>query len=113
MIAAPTGTRLRLALTTVLLTTALLVPTTAANAAPAQTATATATATAKHYKNCTAVNQVYSGGIAKAGVKYNLVKSGGKTIKRALKGNVKFSTALYNANKSLDRDNDGIACEKS
>jgi hypothetical protein len=66
----------------------------------------------KTYANCTAINRVYSGGIAKAGVKYNVVHSGGRTVHRALQGKVKFSTALYDANKKSDRDKDGIACEK-
>lgn len=74
------------------------------SAAPADAAPAVQT-----YANCTAVHKVYSGGIAKAGVKYNKVSG----HNRALKGNVKHSTALYNANKRLDRDKDGIACEKS
>ena len=63
----------------------------------------------KHYANCTAVHRVYSGGIAKSGVKYNKVSG----INRALKGNVKHSTALYNANRKMDRDHDGVLCEKS
>lgn len=64
---------------------------------------------AKTYANCTAIHKVYSGGIAKAGVRFNTV--GAKH--RALKGKVKFSTALYDANRKSDRDKDGIACEKS
>ena len=67
---------------------------------------------AKAYANCTAIHRVYDGGIAKAGVKYDVVHSGGRTLHRALKGHVKFSTALYNANAKSDRDKDGIACEK-
>jgi hypothetical protein len=60
------------------------------------------------FKNCTALHKKYPGGVAKAGVKYNLVS--GK--KKAFKVKPKISTALYKANKSLDRDKDGIACEK-
>jgi hypothetical protein len=57
---------------------------------------------------------VYSGGIAKKGVKYNVVKhKDGTKTNKALKGKVKFDTALYNANKKSDADKDGIACEKS
>ncbi|WP_246018218.1 excalibur calcium-binding domain-containing protein [Amnibacterium kyonggiense] len=67
----------------------------------------------KTYKNCTAIRHVYSGGIAKKGVKYNTTHWRGHTYHRALKGNVKFSSALYNANKKSDADHDGIACEKS
>lgn len=61
------------------------------------------------YKNCTALKKVHRDGVAKAGVKHNTVS--GK--KRALKGKPVFSTALYNKNKKLDRDRDGIACERS
>lgn len=65
------------------------------------------------YKDCTAINKVYSGGIAKKSVTQNKVTSGGKVTYRALKGTVKKDDALYNANKKSDRDADGIACEKS
>lgn len=74
---------------------------------------ADAASAAKTYKNCTAIHKVYSGGIAKKGVHFNTTHYRGKTHHRALKGHVKFSTALYNANKKSDRDKDGIACEKS
>jgi len=62
----------------------------------------------KKFANCTALNKVHKGGVAKAGVKYNKVSGKNKTFK------VKptFSTALYNANSKMDRDKDGIACEK-
>ena len=65
--------------------------------------------TAKVYANCTAIHRDYTGGIARAGVKYNRVSG----ANRALKGTVKFSTDLYKANVKSDRDRDGIACEKS
>ena len=71
------------------------------------------TTTAAHYANCAAVHRVYSGGIARAGVTSNTVRSGGRITHRPLAGSVKFSTALYLANSSLDRDKDGIACELS
>jgi hypothetical protein len=72
-----------------------------------------ASAAPKAYANCTAVNKVYSGGIAKKSVTKNKVTSGGTTSYRALTGTVKKDDALYNANKKMDRDADGIACEKS
>ncbi len=65
------------------------------------------------YKNCDAVHRVYSGGIAKKSVTKNKVTSGGKVTYRALKGTVKKDDKLYAANKKLDRDADGIACEQS
>ncbi len=64
--------------------------------------------TVKTFANCTALNKVHKGGVAKAGVKYNKVSGKNKPFK------VKptFSTALYKANSKMDRDKDGIACEK-
>jgi hypothetical protein len=73
----------------------------------------TAQAAPKTYANCTAVHKVYSGGIAKKSVTKNKVTSNGKVTYRALKGTVKKDDALYKANKKMDRDADGIACEKS
>jgi hypothetical protein len=61
------------------------------------------------YKNCTALKKVHPSGVAKAGVKYNKVNGKNKP----LKGKPTFSTALYKKNTALDRDKDGIACEKS
>ncbi|BAL87989.1 hypothetical protein AMIS_27690 [Actinoplanes missouriensis 431] len=63
-------------------------------------------AAAKSYKNCTALNKVYKHGVGKKGAKD---KVRGKT-KRVT--NFKVSNALYKANKRMDRDKDGIACEK-
>ncbi len=55
------------------------------------------------YKNCTALNKVYPGGVALPGA----VNKGGST-----RYEPKFNKAVYNANKKSDRDKDGIACEK-
>ena len=60
-------------------------------------------AAAKVFKNCTELNKVYPGGVALPGA----VNSGGVTKKVP-----KYDKALYEANKKLDRDKDGIACEK-
>ena len=79
-----------------------LAPASAGSAAPA-------VGGAKSYANCTAINAVWSGGIAKVGVTKNRTPSGS----RALKGQVKHSNALYAANTKSDRDKDGVACEKS
>ena len=61
------------------------------------------TAAAKKFKNCTELNKVYPGGVALP----SAVNSGGATKKEP-----KYDKALYTANKSSDRDKDGIACEK-
>ena len=60
-------------------------------------------AAAKKFKNCTALNKVYPGGVALPGA----VNKGGATKKTP-----KYDKALYTANKKSDRDKDGIACEK-
>ena len=60
-------------------------------------------AAAKKFKNCTELNKVYPGGVALPGA----VNAGGVTKKEP-----KYDKALYTANKSSDRDKDGIACEK-
>ena len=59
--------------------------------------------TIKKYKNCSAMNKDYPGGVARAGAQ-NL---GGKIKKSPL-----VNTNIYLKNKSLDRDKDGIVCEK-
>jgi hypothetical protein len=58
----------------------------------------------KTFKNCTELNKVYKGGVAK---KSGIVNQGGKT-----KYAPKVSAKIYAENKTKDRDGDGIACEK-
>ena len=76
--------------------------------ASAQTAAPTSvTAVApKKYANCTALNKVYKHGVAKKkGVKD---KTSGVPVTTYT-----VNLAVYNLNyRSLDRDKDGIACEK-
>ncbi len=87
----------------VVLTTGLIVAP-AAQAAPK----------AKSYKNCTALNKVYPHGVGRSGARDHTSSS-----KRVT--NFKVSTKVYNLNNGprqgaqydLDRDNDGIACEKA
>ncbi len=55
------------------------------------------------YKNCSALNSIYPGGVALPGA----VNKGGTTRYAP-----KFSKSLYRANQKSDRDRDGIACEK-
>lgn len=61
------------------------------------------------YKNCTALNKKYPHGVGKAGARD---KTSGRPVTT-----FKRSTKLYNTamshNKGLDRDKDGIACEKA
>lgn len=65
--------------------------------------TTPAQAAVKVFKNCTELNKVYPGGVARPGA----VNAGGMTQLTP-----KFNKALYEANKKSDRDKDGIACEK-
>lgn len=74
---------------------------------------APAEAAAKHYKSCAALQKDYPHGVGKSGAKD---KTSGKPVTT-----FKVSSALYAANDGrtastgeydLDRDNDGVACEK-
>jgi excalibur calcium-binding domain-containing protein len=67
---------------------------------------APAGAAARKFKNCTAMHKVYKGGVARPGGHQ-------KPGQPKLRYMPKVSLALYNANHTLDRDKDGIACEVS
>ena len=69
-------------------------------------ATTTSTTSYKTYANCKALNAKYKHGVGRKGARDHV---SGKT--KPVK-NFYVSTKLYNANKKLDRDKDGIACEK-
>lgn len=58
----------------------------------------------KTYKNCTELNKVHKGGVAK----YSKYKNKGGKIKYK----PVISKDLYERNVSKDRDKDGIACER-
>lgn len=70
---------------------------------------APAAAKVKHYANCTALNRVYPHGVGRPSAKDKV--SGryqpGKSVTNFTK-----NRAVYNANSDMDRDGDGIACEK-
>jgi hypothetical protein len=63
----------------------------------------TSQAAPRIFKNCTELNKVFPGGVARTGA----TNSGGVAKKMP-----KYDTALYLANQKSDRDKDGIACEK-
>lgn len=66
----------------------------------------TLAAKAKKFKNCAALNKAYPHGVGKT-------KAKDKTSGRSKPvTNFKKNNALYQANKHLDRDKDGVACEK-
>lgn len=56
------------------------------------------------YKNCTELNKIYKGGVAKDAKTTN---KGGKTKHQPF-----VSAEIYKLNSKSDRDKDGIACEK-
>jgi hypothetical protein len=58
----------------------------------------------KKFSNCTALNAVYPGGVAKSAL---VVNSGGET-----KQIPTVNRKVYKQNSSKDRDRDGIACER-
>ena len=92
------------------------VKTTQAKTAPAKTAPAK-TAPAKtvkvtKFKNCTAMHKKYAGGVAKNSKVHNTKTVAGHKVRAKSSHKPKVSAALYSANKGLDRDKDGIACEK-
>ncbi len=82
-----------------------------AQAAPSGTAAlAQAKAPSKKalYKNCTAVNKKYPHGVGRSGAKD---KTSGKKVTTFKKSSALYQEAM-SYNRGLDRDKDGIACEK-
>jgi hypothetical protein len=59
---------------------------------------------ALQYRNCTALNKRYPHGVGRWGARDHTSGTPVTTFKR--------SNRLYRQNRSLDRDKDGIACEK-
>lgn len=70
---------------------------------------AQATISQQKFKNCAALNKIYEGGIAK-----NKKVSNKNSKGVAQKSNYApfVSKKIYNQNKRMDRDKDGIACER-
>jgi hypothetical protein len=65
-----------------------------------------AQAAAPRYANCTALHKAYKHGVGKKGATDH-VSGSSKPVTTFT-----VNTAVYTANKGLDRDKDGIACEK-
>jgi hypothetical protein len=70
---------------------------------------AAASAVAAPWKNCTQVNKKYPHGVGKVGARD---KTSGAPVTSFKRSNVLYRTALR-YNRGLDRDKDGIACEKA
>lgn len=58
----------------------------------------------KRYRNCDALHRVYPHGVARPGARD---KTSGRPVT-----NPKVSRRVYSGNTHLDRDKDGVACEK-
>ncbi|MDM5309704.1 excalibur calcium-binding domain-containing protein [Peribacillus frigoritolerans] len=77
-----------------------------------------ADATSGIYKNCTTFNKKYTKGVAKSANTKNKVinRTTKKVSYKPLSKGTKISSKIYKdaikKNEDLDRDNDGIACEK-
>jgi hypothetical protein len=74
------------------------------SASPAPVAAKPKPPLAMKYKNCAALQKVYAGGVA---LSSKSVNKGGK-----IKLKPTVNAKVYNLNKSLDRDKDGLACER-
>lgn len=95
--------------TTAAATVLLLMGSLVAMAAPAEAASATKAA---KFKNCAALHKTYAGGVAKSSKVQNTYTSRGVKKRASSTYRPKVSAALYQANRHLDRDKDGIACER-
>jgi len=74
----------------------------------ATTAAPAGAAVPAKWKNCTVVNQTYKHGVGKVKAKD---KTSGTPVTTFKKSDSLYNQAIK-ANKGLDRDKDGIACEK-
>ena len=83
----------------------LLVLAAAASIVSAAATAASAQAPMLRYSNCTALNRVYPHGVGRYGARDHS-RSGDPVT------NFRRSTRLYLQNRGLDRDKDGVACEK-
>jgi hypothetical protein len=79
-----------------------------ASAATASAATVSAaTASAVKFANCAALNRKYPHGVGQTTARDHVARPSDRPVTSFYRNN-----ALYAANRSLDRDHDGIACEK-
>lgn len=99
--------RIRRSIASVVVTTLLL-------GAGSVGAVQAAAATPKSFKNCTAMNKVYPHGVGRKGARD---KTSGTPVTAFKRSKRVYSyndggTNRHPGEKDLDRDNDGIACEK-
>jgi hypothetical protein len=67
--------------------------------------TSTSAGASGSYRNCKALNARYPHGVGRVGARDHTASGNPVT-------NFRRSNLLYRANRGLDRDKDGIACEK-
>lgn len=79
-----------------------------ATATPAEPTSAPGNALIQVFQNCSELNAVYPGGVARVGVTGNSVSGS----LRPFGTTPHFDEALYGANRARDGDKDGIACER-
>ena len=89
------------------LTTVFLAAATVAACAFAGTANAKIP---KPYKNCTQLNTIYPHGVGRVGA-HDIVKGSSEPVTNFTRSNKIYAKAI-GYNKGLDRDKDGVACEK-
>jgi hypothetical protein len=63
------------------------------------------------WKNCTQLNKRYPHGVGRVGA-HDRVKGSGKPVTRFTRSTKLYAIAMSH-NRGLDRDHDGIACEKA
>jgi hypothetical protein len=71
-------------------------------------AEAASTVIPKRWKNCTQVNKRYPHGVGRLGARD---RTSGEPVRTFRRSNLLYRTAMR-YNRGLDRDKDGIACEK-
>lgn len=81
--------------------------------APVAAASAvTPTAAVKSYADCPAMQKDFPGGVARNATVFNTRTVNGKKVRQSVKYRAKVNAAVYKRNAGLDRDKDGIACER-
>ena len=72
----------------------------------------TSTPAAAKFSSCKALNAKHAGGVAKSAKAKNTKTVKGKKVAASSTYSPKVSASLYKTYKGLDRDGDGIACER-
>lgn len=88
-----------------LITVLVLIATSLAGLSPAMAGES------KKFKNCSALNKAYPGGVAKTGA-IDMTKKKGKMVPAKPKKTPLIDDSIYGAHTKLDKDKDGVACEK-